>query len=571
MFRFPSPSPTLRKQSPVLAERTASDKVIPGNWFHTIRGRCRCGRFQIPTAPFFGPLLGCLLLCAMPCYAQPFRAPRPFLPPLPPAPLPYPLVPGVPVSPIQPVAPPVTPARDPASCFQGEIHLEISEKLMQMLVSRHESDVGPVQDFISGAVVTGQQTTQSHASIDCLPSLEVAQFDFVIQGVVSSITTSSTPQADILQQGNTQFLARKRVYLNGETILTQKSMVQVMPNQLVTGAHARPTPLPMLNSLADRIAYKAALARLPESNLIAGQKVINRLQPEIDAKIDANLADVNSLIHQQVWTRLKSWNVMPDYKATFSSQERLFWDYRLGTQPLAWATPTQETQPTLPSSSVFVPDVTVRLHESLFESVASRRQLGGKTVSLNELREATDRLLLLLAEEVPAELPGLPLAITFTFDTHQPLRAEARENQLLLYLRGTFQAGTLPKTETQEIRLQITGELTEQTFTIKTSDITVRELQADGTLATPGITQTAIAAQIRTNLQPIEIKRELRLHEQLKQTLAIRLSEVQSDKGWMNLQFTANQAAPGPVENRIPSPKPTLPEAPLITPQFPPN
>lgn len=495
------------------------------------------------------------------------RGPRPI--PLPPGPMPVPMVPispgyppgNVPGSPLPagvppvpaPVPPPALSATplpfNPQERFQGEIHLELSQRLLQMVVSRQETDFGPVQDFILGAVVTGQQSTVSRISVDCIPSQEGAQFDFVVDGQVLSSTNAATPQANVLQQGNTLFQARKRVLLNAETIMTQRVGVQVMPNQQVTGARARPTPLPMFNNLADRIAYRAAMSRLHESNIVAGQRVMERLQPELDTKIDAKLAEANTLFREELWQRLTDWNVVPEYRAAFSSSDRLYWDYRLRSDPVPWQAPPNNEplplsgQPVTPGS-----DLVLRLHESLFETVAARRSLGGKSISLNELREATDRLLSLLAEEVPSESPKLPLAITFTFDEKRPIRAVARDNELLVYLRGTFQAGNLPRTEVQEIRLRVTGDLTAETFTIQIADVAVREVQADGSLASPGITQSAIANQIKTNLQPIVLQRKLKMPAELQDSLSLRLTNISSEEEWMIIHLDAVQS-PQPLPN----------------------
>ncbi len=447
-------------------------------------------------------------------------------------------------APVPPQALPAAPLPfNPQERYQGEIHLELSQQLLQMVVSRQETDFGPVQDFIMGAVVTGQQTTVSRVTVDCVPSQEGAQFDFVVDGQILSSTTAATPQANILQQGNTLFQARKRVLLNAETIMTQRVGVQVMPNQQVTGARARPTPLPIFNNLADRIAYRAALSRLHESNIVAGQRVMERLQPELDTKIDAKLAEANTLFREQLWQRLTDWNVLPEYRAAFSSSDRLHWDYRLGNNPIPWQAPvTNETQ-LLPGQPVASgSDLVLRLHESLFETVASRRSLGGKSISLNELREATDRLLSLLAEEVPSDIPSLPLAINFTFSEQRPIRAVARNNELLVYLRGTFQAGNLPRTEVQEIRLRVNGDLTEETFTIQIADVQVREVQADGSLASPGITQSAIANQIKTNLQPFVLQRKLKMPAELKDSLSLRLTSISSDGEWMTIHLDAVQS-----------------------------
>lgn len=382
------------------------------------------------------------------------------------------------------------------------------------------------------------------------------------------------PQANILQLGNTQFRANKQVLLDGENILTQKATIQVLPNQTIVGAKSRPRPV--LGSLADKIAYKAAQARLPESNLIAGQRTMERLQPLVDSQIDQNLAETNRLIRQHLWTRLKEWGVLPQRKAAFSNHHRLYWDYRLGDQPIVWSrqNPQMISEPvnpltptTVPSARVSSGDVVVRIHDSLFATVAARRQLGGKSISLNELREATDQLLKLFAEEIPDQSPNLPLAVTFTFDPKTPLQAKFDNNFLELVLRGTFQAGTLPQTELQQIRFLLTSSLEKETVTIQVTEVEVNEVGADGSLLEPGITQAAISSQLRSQTVPIKLKRETRLPDNLSGNMHLDLTEMIADNHWLTINLKARPAVSGPPltpGSPLPVPDPTFQPAPTF-------
>ena len=414
-------------------------------------------------------------------------------------------------------------------------------------MSREEPTAGAVQDFALGAVVNGEQTTRTAVSIAPLPSLQGAQFDVVVDGIVNSATVASTPQANIHQQGQVPFRATKRVLMDGNVILTQQTIVQVAPQQTVVGAQTRPMAIPLFNNMADRIAYRAAMNRLPQSNLIAGQKVISRVQPEIDQKIDAQLSAANEAIRNQLWTLLKEWNVQPEHKAAFSSAERLHWDYRLAEQPLTWIPPvTSEPVPIqehIPGAALPLSlnggDLEIHLHDSLFETIARRRQLGGKTISLNDLRDATDRLLLLVAQEIPAKSNNLPLAINFTFDPDRPLRGEFKNNALTLFLRGTFQAGNLPRTEPQQLKIRLVAEIINDEVNLKATDVEVREIAVDGTLQSPGITQSAIASQLKTHLVPIQLKRDVLLPGQLAQSLKLTLQTPLAANNWASIPLQA--------------------------------
>jgi len=507
--------------------------------------------------------------------SQPRRPPRRGRPPLPPVlppqagpmpmtPLPggpVPILPGMP-SPFLPDPAAATPVVAPT--YQGDFHLEVSEELLQTLVKRQEVSSGAVQDYVSGAVVNGQQTTQSDVSIDCLPSAQGAQFDFIVQGVVSSSTNAATPQATIQQQGNTAFRASKRVLLNGDTILTQKAVVQVMPNLMVTGAQTRPGPLSMFGNLGNRMAYRAAMARLPESNLIAGQKTISRLQPEMDQKIDSQLAEADKLVRDNLWKRLETWNVLPEYKAAFSTAERLHWDYRLRTDPVPFVAVNTPPQQNAVGSAV-----TVHCHDSLFSTVAARRQLGGKSVSLNELREATDRFLGMLAEEIPNESPDLPVSVIFTFDTRDPLRGSYANNELLLTLKGSFQAGNLPATPTQRIQLTIDAQMEADSFVIEVTDVDVHQLGADNSVEEPGLTQTAIAQQLEQQLRPIRLKRAIPLPTP-NGGPSLTLSDMTAQDGWLKAEFALQTWRP--TQTETPSPVHSAPTpAPTFVPAEPPQ
>ncbi len=494
------------------------------------------------------------------------RPQRPYPPVIPPG---RP-IPGAPVAGAQPpnafVPPAVEPPVDYRAAYQGEVHLEFSEQALKTLLARQDVNSSPIQEVIPGAVLDGLQTTQTRVDIDCQPSQEGAKFLFIVNGHVESTVTARTPQAEVLQQGNTVFTATKPVLLDGEKILTQKAVIQVLPNQRVMNARTPQGRMPIFGRLADRIAYNAAVARTPQSNMIAGRRLLEKLQPQLDSEFDSQLSQADRNLQENLWARLEEWNVAPQQKAAFSSADRLFWDYRLTEKVIPFAAAealpdlSQSVDPNIvPAPPTSGTDLEVHLHESLFATIAAKRSLGGRVVSLNNLKAIVDRFLSSYTDEDVADQQEFPVPIDFRFADTAPLVALFEEDHLSVQLRGTFQAGNLPGTEIQQIHLKITASLDDEHIVLRTTAVDVFEEDKEGNPQSPGLTQSAIASQLKAQLQPMHLPRTIPLPQERFPGKAFRAAEVNSGNGWLIAGFVL-------ADSGIPLQSPVTPVQPLTPP-----
>ncbi len=529
----------------------------------------------------FGLGLGSLLLFLIfseNCQAQPrSRPPRRNFPrinkiiPMQPLPLPVPppvfapLSPGIiPASPVTPEL--ATDSKTIIELMQGDMRIEIAESFLQRFVNRTQQNSGAVRDFILGAEVTGQQTTLSNVSINCLPSREGARFNFEIQGVVQTSTTAFTPRATVAQQGDNHFQATKPVLFDGEKMLTRKATLLVMPNQKVLGARTRHSRMPILGPLANQIALEAAIAHTPQSNLIAGQKLMRRLQPQIDTQTDQNLKLVNQSLKEKLWDRLEQLKLMPIKRAAFSTDNKLFIDFQFSKQPVIQNAP----------SKIVNDDVSLSLHEQFFTGLIARQNLAGKRVSVNKIVEQSNLILQLLDPSFIENPNKLPVEVHFTYDEQSPLSIRFLENQIEVVFRGKFQLQDLPPTETERVRLLFSTQLNETELVVRTDEVDVREELADGTLAEPGFTQRAFVTQFETLLRAVHIKREnsvpVCLNENVQASLAIKLKQLNIDENWLQFSWDiarqedepysptlAQPVTPGEVLPLEPSPAEPIP------------
>ena len=425
-----------------------------------------------------------------------------FLPPLfPRGVLGRPIIPQLPITPQVPIASQL-PASDRQlpTISQGDIRFEITEDCLQQLLSRQEKTSDAIQDYVLGAQVSGQQTTLSQVFLNCQPSRSGARFDFDIQGTVQSATTAFTPQAAIRQQGNSQFRVTKPVLFDGTNLLTQKSTVLVMPNQKMIGAQSRLSNRPLIGPLADEIALRAAKMHTAQGNLVAGQKIVERLQPKIDSQIEQRLKLSNQWLKQNIWDRLEQLDLSPVSRSSFSTQDKLFFNYQFLEQPVNGHFSEDATG-----------DIRMMLHKQVFDRLLIKQKLAGKRFSLNA---AVDQFNVLLqaVDQNFIDNPGeLPIEVHFSFAESSPLQVSFQDQHIELMVRGKFQIQDLPASETQRIRLVFVTELNDDQLVVKAETIEVQEELSDGELGEPGFAQRAFVTQFEALLRPVHIDRHISL------------------------------------------------------------
>lgn len=485
---------------------------------------------------------------------------------------------GVPNLPTPFIPPVAEPQVDYSAQYQGELHFELSERLLSAIVSRTDKQTGPVQDFIAGANVNGLQTTETRVDVAMQPSLDGARFAFQMQGNVESTTTARTPQAEVMHLGNAYFQASKGVMWNGKSFLAQTAIIQVMPNQRVMSARTPQGRMPLFGRMADRIAYNVAVSRTGESNLHAGQRLIQRLQPELDRSLDTELAKVNKTLQEKVWSQATQQGIEPVASRSFSSADRMYFDYRWGESPLKFSPEgllTSVADSIEPRVTNPLPaDVEFHLHERVVELAIGHFQLGGQVVSVSQMEDLLIRTAEMFSDMPAPESTPLPLDIDFRFAQTNPLQLQFIDGYVLLTLRGTFQAGNLPETTTQQILLKISLEQDQTRLHMKTTSVEVYEEGPGGERKTPpGITQTAIATQFRSQLVPLQFPRKFVLPETMAGK-SIRLTQIEIGNGWLVSRMELVDAADvvptlpdlsAPTLNMqpiLPAPTPTFQPAP---------
>ncbi len=416
-----------------------------------------------------------------------------------------------------------------------------SEQFLNRFVEQEREDSGPVDDWILGAKVYGQQWTRSRAALDLKPSDNEALFEITLQGVTESQTQGLTDQATIYTYGYHRFWANKTVHFDGLKFTTEEARIQVQPMNQTTGASTRYNGVPILGGVARNIAVREAERRRPLSEAEAAERVKRRVLPEFNAEVEKQFTKANEQLQKNLFPTLKELKLFPTAYQYRTTEDALFVRTQLaGPDELAGGLPN----PTVTADGGAV----VHIHESLVNNALRRLNLAGRTVTDRELvKEIEDALSKMLgrpfhfASVGEAKGPSQPEAppTTFVFDKTDPIRVRFQDGQVLLTIRtGIKQEEGKEDIPTQIITVPIRFEIQGDQLVITRGGVKVAPVERPPNrfkqIARAGVVRKKVelAMPERTTDRFLHIRRS---GQEEPVELAIR--DIRAVDGWLSVAF----------------------------------
>ncbi len=405
--------------------------------------------------------------------------------------------------------------------FNYNVRMVASEEFITRLLTDTHTEQGPVVDYVLGANVSGNQTTNTRVTADLKPSNSDARFDLVLSGSSFSNTVGVTDQATVYTQGNHAFRAAKDVRFDGTKFRTSPATINVNPNNTTTGV-ATQFSGGLFGGIADRIASREVEARRGQSEAIAASRLQDRVLPRFNQEVNDAFVKAEKDLQTEMYDHLRATGLYPDamqFQTTdreLRASTRLMRDKEMG----GGAAPLQYTTPT---------GATLFLHESELNNGADRLELTGKTMTDEEFRKhledffskALNRKFTIDPPEKPAPAEGeeadeKPPGI-FVFADADPIRFQLRDGVFHVVFRTGFKKDdgtvipqhiiTVPlRFEVQGNKIHIVRERVEVAAAAEGSDIptrgvirrkienTIPDRLVDGTFKLQGTRQTVNAA-----------------------------------------------------------------------------
>ncbi|QDU36660.1 hypothetical protein Mal4_09480 [Maioricimonas rarisocia] len=413
----------------------------------------------------------------------------------------------------------------------GNLQVIVSKDLISPLVERNVSDAGPVRDFILGANVFGEQSTNTSVSLVFIPCPDAALFQIELNGRTNNRTVGVTPQATIHSVGEHDFCIAKKVRFDGRQFMTWSPSATVLPRQQNLFAQTPLGGIPLVGPVASNFALSEANRRTPIARNIIALKVTDEAAPRFNEEVDQKLAEANRGLSNLVVPRLQAHDLLPDAFAQTTDRE-LRMTLRLGAFDDSAPPGTSAAQPA---------QLTVRLHQTFLNRVFARLPLAGAEVTDADINRAVSQALALVggAGTVGAdatENETTPSLATLRLDDQRPLSVQFGEDGFSLVLRSAFQPVIGPTIDTQEITIPYVVESGVESVRLRPQTISITPARADAA-GLNAITEALLRQQVESRIPEITLPRSVELPIPGLPERPLRLIDLQLQNGWLVLAY----------------------------------
>jgi len=412
------------------------------------------------------------------------------------------------------------------------VHLVVTEDLLNCFVSRREVEPGPVRETINDVEVHGQRLSVVDLRLDLLPSADRAYAQLVLNGNVQTRTTGFSQKATVHSVGWQRFRAVKDVLFDGTVLSTRHATIDVQTNNQPVEFHT-PYDGTLAEGVAKFVAAHMAEQRKPQTEELSRQRVIERVQPQFDSRIDNTLAQANDALETNVRSVLRQRELLPLVQRVTTTDRHLHYAAAIGIRAEATVAPPR-------ASLLSAHGVNLYVHESAFNGLLDRLKLKGLRTTDRELRSLSTRLRSLGghepdAEQEPSRGLSLNLDTEIEFDAERPLWVELGEEQLMLRLRVALRPAGQNLMPPVDVAIPFRLEERGDHWQLTTGAIDIRS-QRDGT-PLPDIAAAMIREAVEASLVKAAFPRELPIPNWPQRKPRLKLSAVRAADGWLAISL----------------------------------
>ena len=417
--------------------------------------------------------------------------------------------------------------------FNYNLRVVASEKLLNKVAGYAHKDTGPVDDFVLGAKVDGTQWTTGRVGVDLKPNNDQITFFMTFTGNTQTSTQGVTDEATIFTSGYHTFAARKGVHFDGDRFTTSPATIAVNANNTTTGARTVVSGVPILGGIADDYAVGEARNRKARSEAIAAGKLERRLLPEFNQGVDDEFGGLSKELEGKVIPKLHDSNLFPSARSFRSEEDSMWVSTRLmSADELAGDTPT--------FTATSDAGVVIHLHESLLNNSLDRLNLGGQSLTEEELgTRLADSFESLLGDSIDLGGNGEEKKeadpTKFVFSKEDPLRVSIENGELTLILRMGLQPEDGDAIPTQIISVPLTFNVVDDGIEISAGTIGVAPAEAPENRFAQIARAGVVKAKIEKALPDRKVDRAFNLDRENGGPVTLAITQIKRNAGWLSV------------------------------------
>ncbi|MCR4414723.1 MAG: hypothetical protein NUV77_20090, partial [Thermoguttaceae bacterium] len=267
-----------------------------------------------------------------------------------------------------------------AMCYRNaNMRVAASADFLNRLIPERPAEFDCVDDCVLGRRVRGHSVTSTEVKVRLVPDAEKLRAALQIDGLVSSLTRSSSGPARFLNTNQSTYSAWKEVEIGPGGMNILPAQVCVHSDLRLHGLSTDFDGLPLVGAIVQEMARSGHESRRGEANAEIEGKVYARAKAQVDAEADARLGELARRIEQRLVGPLADLSLGPKVISAETTEQRVVLRVRLAADDqLGGHTP----RPMAPADCL----ASVQVHESALTNVVGRMQIDGGTFTLSELR-----------------------------------------------------------------------------------------------------------------------------------------------------------------------------------------
>ncbi len=293
---------------------------------------------------------------------------------------------------------------------------------LNRLIPERPAEYDWVDDCVLGKRVRGHSVTSTEVKVRLVPDPQKLRTALQIDGLVSSLTRSSSGPARFLNSNQSTYSAWKEVEIGREGMNVLPAQVCVHSDLRLRQLSTDFDGLPLVGAIVQEMARSGHESHRGEANAEIESKVYARAKEQVDAEADARLGAMARRIEERLMQPLADLSLGPKVISAETTDQRVVLRVRLAADDqLGGHTP----RPMAPADCM----ASVQVHESALTNVVGRVQIDGGTFTLAELRRRiAERFNRPEAEEKDAEQED----VTFTFAPQNAARVRCLDGKVVL-------------------------------------------------------------------------------------------------------------------------------------------
>lgn len=262
----------------------------------------------------------------------------------------------------------------------ANFRMSVSAELLNLLLPQTPEVHEPVNENIFGARVNGQSRVANRLQIRLIPDASRIQMRLEAIGRVFSQTEAERSGFTVQNVGDARFQVFKRLLIGRDGIVSERPQASSKANNRMIGMKSNLDGVPLLGWVARRIAERKIAEQSPQVKNYTEQKLEQSVSDRFDTEIEAQLADMQQYLFQNMIQPLTALDLEPTPLEMRSTDQRVIMRYRLaGFDQMAGNT----ARPRGLQNSL----LSMQIHESTINNLLNRIDLNGQEFSAFELSQ----------------------------------------------------------------------------------------------------------------------------------------------------------------------------------------